>query len=955
MFLGHQWLLQKLDYKPKSGWSIDPFGHGSTVPYLLSSSGITGTVIQRIHYAWKQWLAKNRYGDFYWVPQWKSHPTSPGHGEILTHNQPFDIYSIKHSCGPHPYICLHFDFRKIVGEYTEHSAKAVEIDSANIDRKCKTLVGEYSRTGSLFPHNVVLMPLGDDFRYNVEVEWDQQYVNYKKIMDYVNSHKLDFDNTEIVFGTVKDYFEEIVKRYSKFPKLKGDFFVYSDIFSEGRPAYWSGYFTTRPFVKLLDRQLEHNLRNAELLYTIALNKARKYNLEGSLKVFDRKYEKLILARRNLGLFQHHDAITGTSKFHVMKDYSQKLFDSIQDMLSLQQDAIQSLLYNDTVAMEHIGVNIETNANKYSILSDWEYESNDRHPRKIPIVLDTTRKKFVAFNSLGQEVDRVINIKSTNLYVKVLDSTNKPIQFQINPVWNASMPYNLQILPNEFEIIFIAKLPAFSLTTFYLETIDRETEEESLKTHLAVVYCDSCQREEDKSKDTTTKDNDFRKNRRKSSPFNVRNTQPGDIQLETHRLRLLIDGTNGFLRSVTHKTTQKTINCQIHFSAYPSAQFHSGAYLFMPDPNSRDAEINVLDQYKNSKTILITSGPIASELSVMYGPFLIHTIRIYHRPDSPLGSGIYIENEVDFEKPPKNRETEFFMRLQTEVQNGDPPTMFTDLNGFQMQKRIKVESIGIEGNYFPTTTMAYIEDPNIRVSLLTNHAQGAASWQSGQLEVMLERRSLYDDSRGMGEGLVDNVRTNTQYWLLIEDIFTVHNQGGRNVAQTEENQIIQDYVRNFNMDKNPNAETSIDKFSRPSLFANTLSNILIYPVNVFIIDDPTEPRFKIVNLLEKFPCDTHLVNFRTLADPNFSHFPSNTALMIIHRQGHDCTIGVQNLLCDTYSFNGKTLSDLNVQTVQKTTLTGLHPDGYVTNMTNFLIDPMSLATLHITFEHEKNKK
>lgn len=57
-----------------------------------------------------------------------------------------------------------------------------------------------------------------------------------------------------------------------FKTLKGDFFVYADIFSEGRPAYWSGYFTTRPYWKILDRELEAELRSAEILYTMSLNR-----------------------------------------------------------------------------------------------------------------------------------------------------------------------------------------------------------------------------------------------------------------------------------------------------------------------------------------------------------------------------------------------------------------------------------------------------------------------------------------------------------------------------------------------------------------------------------------------------------------------------------------------------------------------------------------------------------
>ena len=39
---GHQWLKNTLNYKPKSSWSVDPFGHGAAFPYILKSSGIDG-------------------------------------------------------------------------------------------------------------------------------------------------------------------------------------------------------------------------------------------------------------------------------------------------------------------------------------------------------------------------------------------------------------------------------------------------------------------------------------------------------------------------------------------------------------------------------------------------------------------------------------------------------------------------------------------------------------------------------------------------------------------------------------------------------------------------------------------------------------------------------------------------------------------------------------------------
>jgi alpha-mannosidase II len=59
------------------------------------------------------------------------------------------------------------------------------------------------------------------------------------------------------------------ERESEFPTFSGDFHVYSDIFSDGRPAYWSGYYSTRPFWKKFYRETENNLRGAEIIFSLA--------------------------------------------------------------------------------------------------------------------------------------------------------------------------------------------------------------------------------------------------------------------------------------------------------------------------------------------------------------------------------------------------------------------------------------------------------------------------------------------------------------------------------------------------------------------------------------------------------------------------------------------------------------------------------------------------------------
>lgn len=62
-----------------------------------------------------------------------------------------------------------------------------------------------------------------------------------------------------------------------------------------------------------------NSRAAEILYSLALVQSSKSEKMSVFPSVD-NYKLLTEARRNLGLFQHHDAITGTAKDWVVVDY-----------------------------------------------------------------------------------------------------------------------------------------------------------------------------------------------------------------------------------------------------------------------------------------------------------------------------------------------------------------------------------------------------------------------------------------------------------------------------------------------------------------------------------------------------------------------------------------------------------------------------------------------------------
>ena len=67
---------------------------------------------------------------------------------------------------------------------------------------------------------------------------------------------------------------------------------------------------------------------------------------------------------------------------------------------------------------------------------------------------------------------------------------------------------------------------------------------------------------------------------------------------------------------------------------------------------------------------------------------------------------------------KERNYEIAMRLNTNIKNDN--TMYTDLNGFNMIKRITYSKLPLQANYYPIPTQAYIEDSTARMTILSRY-------------------------------------------------------------------------------------------------------------------------------------------------------------------------------------------------------------------------------------------
>ncbi|KAF1751587.1 hypothetical protein GCK72_018141 [Caenorhabditis remanei] len=708
LFEGHEWIQNHLGKNaiPKSHWSIDPFGLSPSLPHLLTSANITNAVLQRVHYSVKRELALKKNLEFYWRQLFGS----TGHPDLRSHIMPFYSYDIPHTCGPEPSVCCQFDFRRMPdgGKSCDWGIPPQRITDENVAERAQMIYDQYRKKSQLFKNSVIFQPLGDDFRYDIDFEWNSQYENYKKLFEYMNS-KSEW-NVHAQFGTLSDYFKKLDTAISesgeKLPTLSGDFFTYAD----RDDHYWSGYFTSRPFYKQLDRVLQHYLRSAEIAFSLA-------NIEEEGMMESKVFGKLVTARRALSLFQHHDGVTGTAKDHVVLDYGQKMIDALNACEDVLSESLVVLLGIDSTKKMEMD---EKRVNENLLPEKRAYKVG---------------QNVVLFNTLSRNRNEPVCIRVDSVDAGI--EAEPPVtKQQISPV----IEYNeeskkLVVKDGVFELCFLASLGPM----------------ESVSLKLV--------------KSTTTSKSEIRTNSKiqVDSSFKSSSVGNGDFIVQNDKVKAEFDGENGMIKKATSLVDDKPIDLNSHFVHYGARKARrkfangnednpAGAYLFLPDGEARELK-------KEENEWIVIEGDLVRRVfaTPMNDLKILQTYTLYQ--GLPW---IDLDNEVDV----RSKENfELALRFSTSISSNDE--FFTDLNGLQMIKRRRQTKLPTQANFYPMSAGVYIEDDASRMTIHSAQALGVSSLASGQIEIMLDRRLSSDDNRGLQQGVRDNKRTVAHFRIVIE--------------------------------------------------------------------------------------------------------------------------------------------------------------------------------------------
>lgn len=805
---GNLWLKDTVGVMPKNAWAIDPFGHSPTMAYLLRRMGFQNMLIQRTHYEVKKVLAQEQNLEFLWRQSWDTSNTT----DLLCHMMPFYSYDIPHTCGPEPAICCQFDYWRLPGFGTAQRCpwglNPQEISASNVQEMSGKLLDQYRKKSTLYKTNTLLVPLGDDFRYITIAEANLQFENYQKIFDYINAHSEL--KAEVQFGTLEDYFTTLRAEAgygnskkgkgsvatTDFPSLSGDFFTYADRAQD----YWSGYYVSRPFYKAMDRVLEETLRAADILFALSLAYCKASHHSSFPLPFS---EKLIAARRTLALFQHHDGITGTAKDHVVVDYAERMHTALLDLQGFMAQSMGVLLGESFT--EGICKDIHINM--------FEPEKSRSSSKMLPIrkvveVSPLQVQRVVFHNPLEEAVDQVVMILVQRTDVCVLDSNWVPVESQVSPDWGHDGKNDMV---SGHRLHWQAHVPPMGMQTFFIlkqSQSCKAAELAQLKTfHAAETF--AC-----------------------PLPYTCSQPEGEVIQIQNQHQTLVFAVQDGLLfRLKNHKDGNEMV-VKEDVCLYSSRG--SGAYLFKPVGEATSI-------VHPGGLIIVTDGPLMQEVytqiktSRSSSPVSRKT-RLYSGQSSVQAFITEMEYHVEFLDSEYN-DKELIARFQTDVDSGR--VFFSDLNGFQMISRETYDKIPLQGNYYPMPSLAFVQGlEGRRFSVHSRQALGVASLKSGWLEVMLDRRLMRDDDRGLGQGVLDNRPMEATFHLLLES----------------------------NITSLPNIAGSTPRV--PSLLSHQVLAQLSYPFHTFLakLEDvssaKTSPLRKgFAPLAVNFPCDLHVVSLK----------------------------------------------------------------------------------------------
>ncbi|KAJ6678299.1 ALPHA-MANNOSIDASE [Salix viminalis] len=515
-----------------------------------------------------------------------------------------------------------------------------------------------------------------------------------KFIHYVNKD----GRVNALYSTPSIYTDVKNAANESWPLKTDDYFPYAD----GDNSYWTGFFTSRPALKRYVRQLSGYYLAARQLEFLVGKKSTGPN---TYRLGDA-----------LGIAQHHDGVTGTAKQHTTNDYEKRLAIGAVEAEATVSSALSCLVSNKSTDQ------CEKPALSFS---QCQLLNISYCPPTEEAIANGKTLVMVVYNALGWNRNDIIRIPVNDPNLVVSDSDGKHIKTQYVSMDNTTSNLrNFYLKAYGFPSIqvprywlhFQVSVPPLGWSTYFISSAPGIGKR---RNGLSVM----------------------------DSPQN------DTIEIGSGNLKLSFSSMTGHLKRMYNSKTGVDVPIKQSYLWYGSSSEgtqSSGAYIFRPDGSPPHI-------VARSVPLQVHRGPLFDEVRQQFNSWIYQVTRVYkdqeHAELEYTIGPIPLEDSVG-----KEVITRMTANMATEK------VFYTDSNGRDFLKRIRDYradwSLSVKqpvaGNYYPLNLGIFMMDKKSELSVLVDRATGGASIEDGQLELMLHRRTLFDDSRGVNEALDESV-------------------------------------------------------------------------------------------------------------------------------------------------------------------------------------------------------
>ncbi|KAK6928596.1 Glycosyl hydrolase family 38, C-terminal, partial [Dillenia turbinata] len=331
--------------------------------------------------------------------------------------------------------------------------------------------------------------------------------------------------------------------------------------------------------------------------------------------------------------------------------------------------------------------------------------------------------LVVYNSLGWKRDDIVRIPVITEDITVHNSEGKVVKSQILPLADAHVSvrnYYVKAYLGEttsvrpkYWLAFPASVPPLGFSTYTIASGGSST---------------------------------------RSSIYTLQTSDESSFEVAQGNLKLTFSTREGKLTHYVNDRTsvkQSVEQSYSFYSAYNGTEKDpqaSGAYIFRPNGT-------FLIGSEKQAPLTVVHGPLIDEVHHQINPWIHQINRLYNGKE-------HVEVEFTVGPIPVDDGVgkEVVTQLTTTMVTNK--TFYTDSSGRDFIKRIRDYRTDwnlevnqpVAGNYYPINLGIYVQDNTSEFSVLVDRSVGGSSILDGQIELMLHRRLLHDDSRGVAEAL-----------------------------------------------------------------------------------------------------------------------------------------------------------------------------------------------------------